>query len=324
MASSDVVIAAPAVATVPQDYVVPASQEIVPLVVTASIDGSGAGGQFLPTVEILSPAGQVIARCPTQSIVAAGGSADVSWFHIGLPEIPSAALSPYQTVVLTTPDVRSYWPLDELSGTQFADLGPSNKPLVITGTATMGQPPLILTGQSAIWSGAVDGAGFAVDFAKTGTYGLWPAGNSLSVEGWLKTAFVPTAPAMLLCGDNGASRLFQFRIETSGKLGFLTFGAGGSVNPEAVSSGVVNDGARRHLVATFDGTTFEQNIYVNGVLDTTTAGLDSNQPILQHVDMAARVTLSNQNPCGGDFDEFALYSRALTAAEVAAHYAAGI
>jgi hypothetical protein len=62
------------------DYVVPIASDIEPLVVTATFDGSGAGGSFIPCLEVLSPAGNVVARCPANSTIAAGGSAAVSWF----------------------------------------------------------------------------------------------------------------------------------------------------------------------------------------------------------------------------------------------------
>ena len=60
-------------------YTVPGGQAIQPLAVNATIDGSGAGGAFEPTLEIVSDSGHIVARCPAPQ-VAAGGSAEVSWF----------------------------------------------------------------------------------------------------------------------------------------------------------------------------------------------------------------------------------------------------
>ena len=95
MASPDVVIAQSAVASVPEDYTVPAAAEIVPLSVTASFDGSGAAGTFQPMLEVISPSGQVVVRCPTQISLAAGASADVSWF----PGVSGAGSENIQTFV---------------------------------------------------------------------------------------------------------------------------------------------------------------------------------------------------------------------------------
>ena len=67
----------------PQSYTVPNATEIVPRVVNATFDGSGAAGSFLPTLEIVSDGGVVVARCPTATAVAAGASAEVSFFPNG-------------------------------------------------------------------------------------------------------------------------------------------------------------------------------------------------------------------------------------------------
>ena len=93
----------------PQSYTVPNATEIVPRVVNATFDGSGAAGSFLPTLEIVSDGGVVIARCPTASAVGAGGSAEVSFFPngdnaagAGTSAITSVT-SPLGTITVTNP-----------------------------------------------------------------------------------------------------------------------------------------------------------------------------------------------------------------------------
>ena len=78
MAAPNVVLIARATEAAPKDYVVPAAQEIEPLVVRADVDGTGAAGSFEPTLQVLSPAGDVIVSVPAAT-VAAGGSASVTW-----------------------------------------------------------------------------------------------------------------------------------------------------------------------------------------------------------------------------------------------------
>jgi hypothetical protein len=68
-----------AIVTAPKDYTLPQSQEIIPLAVTANIDGSGAGVTWFPALQCLAPNGTVMWTAVKDS-VAAGGSADVSWF----------------------------------------------------------------------------------------------------------------------------------------------------------------------------------------------------------------------------------------------------
>jgi len=76
-------------AAAPAGFLVPGNGQIKPKAMNAVFDGSGAAGAFLPTLEIVSDAGIVVARCPAPS-VAAGGSAEVSWF----PRLAASAASP--------------------------------------------------------------------------------------------------------------------------------------------------------------------------------------------------------------------------------------
>lgn len=64
----------------PLDYLVPDAQELIPLSARAVVDGSGAATAFLPVIQLISDAGLVLAEAITDTSVAAGGSAQVSWF----------------------------------------------------------------------------------------------------------------------------------------------------------------------------------------------------------------------------------------------------
>lgn len=64
-------------------YTVPGSAIVTPYSVSVTFDGSGAAGNFLPCLTFKTITGAVIARCPAPG-VAAGGTAEVSWFpHVG-------------------------------------------------------------------------------------------------------------------------------------------------------------------------------------------------------------------------------------------------
>lgn len=60
-------------------YDVPGSVIVTPYSVSATFDGSGAGGAFLPCLTFKTQTGAVIARCPAPE-VASGDTAEVSWF----------------------------------------------------------------------------------------------------------------------------------------------------------------------------------------------------------------------------------------------------
>ncbi len=63
----------------PASYEVPNAAEIIPKAINATFDGTGASGSFVPTVEIISDGGVVIARVPCQTTVAAGDSAECTF-----------------------------------------------------------------------------------------------------------------------------------------------------------------------------------------------------------------------------------------------------
>lgn len=76
---ADAQILATQVSAAPLVYTIPGGQEIILKALFASFDGTGAAGAFLPCVRILSDAGKVVGEYVTDSTVAAGSSADVSF-----------------------------------------------------------------------------------------------------------------------------------------------------------------------------------------------------------------------------------------------------
>lgn len=63
----------------PQLYEVPNAQEIIPKSVRATFDGTLAGSAFFPTVRIVSDGGVIVAEVATDTSVAAGASASVTF-----------------------------------------------------------------------------------------------------------------------------------------------------------------------------------------------------------------------------------------------------
>lgn len=76
----DIAIVDPAVHAAPKSYTIKGSQEIILKGVTASFDGTGAGTTWVPAVQVISDSGVVIGTYTLGSALAAGASADVSWF----------------------------------------------------------------------------------------------------------------------------------------------------------------------------------------------------------------------------------------------------
>lgn len=78
---ADVEILAQQVEAAPLIYDIPGGQEILIKCLSASFDGTSAGGAWVPAIQIIGPSGQTLRTFPLSTSVAAGGSADVSWFR---------------------------------------------------------------------------------------------------------------------------------------------------------------------------------------------------------------------------------------------------
>lgn len=70
------------------DYIVPSSGELIPLTVRATLDGSATVAEWFGVVQVIAPSGRIMLNAITTAI-AAGASADVSWF----PRVAAAAAS---------------------------------------------------------------------------------------------------------------------------------------------------------------------------------------------------------------------------------------
>jgi hypothetical protein len=92
---ADVTIASLAVEAAPNAYTLPQAQEIILRSIRASFDGTSAAGTFVPVLQIFPPGGQVSFDYPVGLALAAGASADVSWF----PKVGQGTPTPPQTFV---------------------------------------------------------------------------------------------------------------------------------------------------------------------------------------------------------------------------------
>lgn len=75
----------------PKAYTLAESQELLVKAFRAAVDGSGSTASFLPTLQLIAPSGAVMWESAPTTPVAAGGSADVSWFPGGDLETTGSA-----------------------------------------------------------------------------------------------------------------------------------------------------------------------------------------------------------------------------------------
>lgn len=114
---ADVALTIGSSAPAPLGYTVPGAQEIDLVAAFASFDGTGAAGAFLPTLRLKASSGQVVWEAIADTAVAAGASADVSWF-------PGVTNPPATTTGLTNLSVA------------MGRVDPASPPVILAGSST--------------------------------------------------------------------------------------------------------------------------------------------------------------------------------------------
>ena len=151
--------------------------------------------------------------------------------------------------------------------------------------------------------------------------------DSLSFEGWINVA--SRAPGIIFIrGDNrGGLDPYHMSIQPSGQ---LYWGINTAENnfTGLLSPGVVATGVWMHVAATLDGATGNMGLYMNGsVVNRTNTSLRPLRDLDPNWEPALGIGNHGGSfhhfPFHGSVDEWTLYSRALSAGEVASIYLAG-
>ena len=95
---ADVAITAAQVQATPGGYTISGGQEIIPKSIEVSFDGTGAGGSFVPVLQLVAPGETrtIVSEYPLVQTLAAGASADITWFPGVTPQVaaPSGGVTP--------------------------------------------------------------------------------------------------------------------------------------------------------------------------------------------------------------------------------------
>ena len=222
--------------------------------------------------------------------------------------------SAYAQTVLATTGIRGYWRLAD-TGTTAADSSTSNNP----GSYVNGP-----TDVSALITGEVnnarrfDGANDYVNLSPT------PFGSptTYSAEAWVRTAATAGSGKynVLLSNSNfDFTNGFTLAVDSSNR---PLFAVGGNFsNGRATSSVTIAPNTTHHLVGTYDGSRIR--IYVDGVERANVVyNGDTNYANGRDI-FLGRAFVTNFGFLNGTLDEAALYTGAMSAATVLAHYNAG-
>ncbi len=204
----------------------------------------------------------------------------------------------------------AYYRLGESSGTAMVDASGNGRDGTYTSTALGTAGALAGSGDSDTAITLTGGTGNAGAVP----YDTWMNGlTAVTVEAWVNTT--ATSGTRFVVARTGNTNYNYGLAVINGKafMGLRTtstsLGATGTTN--------VADGLWHHLVGTWDGTTLR--IYVDGVLDGTASLSGTMTTAANGLQVGGR----GANYFVGSIDEAAVYSSALSASRIAAHYGAG-
>jgi len=216
--------------------------------------------------------------------------------------------SAYSSAVLADNPV-GYWRLGEPGGTTANDSAGSN-------TGTFVNAPLLDT--ASLLSG--DAANRSVRFDGTNDYVTIPHSTALnpsaqvSVEAWIKPEALPAAGAFSAI----AAKRESYALQLNGPRLEFTIMQNGTRRRLQAPVGAVAVGQTYHVVGTYDGST--TRLYLNGVQVATGALTGAIGPATNSFNIAS---WSTNEFFRGTVDEVAVYNNTISAARIAAHYAAG-
>ncbi|MFL5902187.1 MAG: LamG domain-containing protein, partial [Solirubrobacterales bacterium] len=176
-----------------------------------------------------------------------------------------------------------------------------------------------LLGQASLLP--ADSANRSVRFDGINDYVAIPSSSSLSpaskvsVEAWIKPNALPGAGNFASVASKPESYSLQFN---GPKIEFTIIQSGARRRLQA-PAGAIAVGQAYHVLGTYDGTT--QRLYVNGaevVSTPLTGGIAANSNALNIASWNG-----GSEPFNGTIDDLAVYTNALSAARVKAHYEAG-
>ncbi|MDQ3787856.1 MAG: hypothetical protein M3422_11495 [Actinomycetota bacterium] len=216
-----------------------------------------------------------------------------------------ARTSGYQGAVKPEVPV-AHWRLGETSGTTAVDVSGNGRNGTYSGAVALGVTGA-LVGDSDTGA-SFDGSTGKVTVPDSTTLRL--SGN-FTIEFWAKLdTFRNTFPGIVRKGDSATANGYLIFYASDGKLTFKRNNVSISSNAGALT------GNYRHFAVTYDGTNLRW--YIDGALQTTTA-------VTYPANAGTSSLLLGQGDHAGDqtVDEVAMYDRALTGSQVAAHRQAG-
>jgi hypothetical protein len=240
------------------------------------------------------------------------GSSDTGFADTG------ATVSRYAAQVLAD-GPSGYWRFEETSGTVAHDSSGHGHDGVYGASVVLGRAGLIGEGMAVVFDGA-DG-GLEHFLQVPANVGLEPTAN-VTVEAWvLMNTPQPSGNLVSYGGDDRTAPFEAYVLGlTAGQpIAYLDIGNSGAT---VTAPGPISNTGAHHLVVVYDAR--DLHMYVDGEAfdDEPTTGPIHNYG--KGIGLGIGSSFSGTEPTfAGAMDEVAIYASALTAEQVAAHYAAG-
>lgn len=309
--------------TAPADWTLPASLNLQLKNVYASFDGTSAAGSFVPCLQIISDSGHTVGSYPSATTVAAGASADTTWFPGLRTPCPQWPNSNQSTEVLSF-GPWAYWKLNEANAAPTAvDSSGHGRNLTIrdadvTGGRSGIVPTSSDTSSFVIWNSATNVAPWLSPVSQTWT----PAVGSW--EYWINSpGHSPNVMVLGILGtiSSAASKSFWMYLTATGAPVFEYQDTGGTTHTLTFNAGVV-DNSTHQLVYVLDGQFV--TVYVDGAqADQQAQPATMTNPFTAVPSLGMSLGGAGSRYYTGLIEHVAWYDKVLTAANVAALYKAG-
>ncbi|HSU53817.1 MAG TPA: LamG-like jellyroll fold domain-containing protein, partial [Candidatus Dormibacteraeota bacterium] len=257
-------------------------------------------------------------------VVTDGNSLQTTSVGVTLSVLTSALAGTYFPAVVNLNPL-GYWPLNETNSPPYPDVATNYGTLGTAGNAAYPTSGITRQQQGALTDGdtaiLTDASGGAVTLPFSPVLGLHAP---FSVEGWLVAGQSASIQCALSCVNAGSTRsgwLIYANGVNAGSYNFRLYNQNGGNTSLSISSPVnsINPGQYYHVVAVYDGS--QGYLYINGQL------ADSATPTGFVANDAGNLTIGARSDKGFGFqgaeDEVAIYTNALSAATILAHYMAG-
>lgn len=295
----------------------------------STVDGTTWTAHHSLVLPFATTALKVILATGCYQAVASPGT--LRWESTGLP-VDFTPTDPYGSTIYGTSGLTAYWRMADTSITFLRDSSGSGRHGFYTGAPAFGQTgPLAIANPSVDLSGANDDAGWIDP--------VFPLSGSFTLECWVRAdSWVDFAPIFNRrrweVSEGGIS------LEVRNDYARETMGTP-PVEPRAPGDGYIycflystawawvsNDtplttGEWHHIVFAYDVSVTTIWMYVDGVFEVgnPSCGVLNNPTVNVSIQIGRNVEFGHL--FDGRIDEMALYNRALTAQEVADHYALG-